>query len=350
MLLTQKEKELLELLNQSKNGYTFNELLCQLPSRKDYLNKYLSHLKLAGYNPIKRYYSDGRTRIFFPTSVGQLNSENNCKGIPIVTFSHETEFKALVISDLHLGCMLAMPEALDKVYEYATANGIHTILGCGDLLDGEAQRAACPSGKYHLNIQEQIELLLKKYPYDKNILTFAVLGDHEKHSSQVNILNIAHAINTARNDLIISERNCLKLLIRNEDITLKHQKSDHSIKNLEDISSINIFGHSHNYESQIVCPQRIPLDRKLIITAPTLSKLRKYGGVSCPTMLELNLHFDHMYIRSAVVKELELKNNAVNFELLSELAFTFPKKNTENVTMHNVEYYRPEHTKKIVKK
>ena len=339
MALTQKEKELLELLNQSENGYTFNELICKLSSRKDYLNKYLNHLKLAGYNPIKRYYSDGRTRIYFPPTVGSLNVESNRKSVPIVTFSHETELKALVISDLHLGCAAAMPEVFDEVYEYATANGIHIIFGCGDLLDGEAERgaAAGPLNGRRLCLQEQIDLLLK------------TLGDHEKYSSRVNVVDVARAINTARNDLIIGEQDELKVSIRNEVVRLNHikPKTDQEEKR---INRINIFGHSHRYESRIICPQLRPLERCLMITAPTLSNLKKCGGVVFPSILELDIYFNKMYIDSTVVKELKLRKDTGKFELVTESAYMFPKKNTENVSMHDVEYYRPEHTKKLTKK
>ena len=345
-MLTKKGMEVLELLKQ--RGYTFNELKYELKSRRDLLVKYLNDIQLSGYDVRRKYYSDGRIRLTLPNSVEQNERVKSLEYTPIVTFSHENEFDALVISDLHLCCAGEYNGILDKVYEYATANGIHIIFGCGDILDGEEKHSATrfkTNANAHLSIQEQIEYLIKNYPYDKNILTFTVLGDHERLSEETNVIDIARAINNSRNDIIVSPNDLFKLGIKNETIYLTHKGTTATMSP----SRIDIHGHSHVHESQLVSYRQNIFEKKLSIGAPTLSKIPNFGTI-VPSMLRLHLKFDKMYISNVDIEELVLLNPSEGFKTLNVSSYSLPKKNTENVTTRYVEYYQPEHTSKILKK
>ena len=61
-------------------------------------------------------------------------------------------------------------------------------------------------------------------------------------------------------------------------------------------------------------------------------------------MIEMDLTFDKMYISLAILTDLYYSNIINDFEILDEQCFKFPKLDTENVTMRNVEYYSPEKT------
>lgn len=343
-MLTKKGTELLGLLNQK--AYTFNELKYELKCRRDLLTKYLNDMQLSGYDIYRRYYSDGRTKLILPNTVEQNEKNKSLDITPIITFSHETEFDALVISDLHLGCAGECVGILDKVYEYATKNGIHIIFGCGDILDGEATNSAqkfkLNIGR-HMSIQEQIEYLIKNYPYDKNILTFTSLGDHERLSEKRNVIDIARAINNSRSDIIVGTSDVFPIGIRNEMIHLKHQKN---ISNGH-FARIAIHGHDHSFDFHIDHTEKNRFVKKIIIGAPSLSNLCSYGVIA-PTMLRLHLTFDKMYISSIYVEELVLENEC--FIIKDSCSYNLPKQNNENVTMRNVEYYQPEHTSKVLKK
>ena len=342
-MLTKKGTELLGLLNQK--AYTFNELKYELKCRRDLLTKYLNDMQLSGYDIYRRYYSDGRTKLILPKSMEQNIKHKSYDVTPIVTFSHETEFEALVIADLHIGCAGECVGILDKVYEYATKNGIHIIFGCGDILDGEKTNSAQAFKEKHMNIQEQIEYLVKNYPYDKNILTFTTLGDHERLSEEKNVVDIARAINNSRSDIVVGTQDLFKLWVRNEFIHLTHK---HDIPT-ESFSRIDIYAHYHTYQTRLVNAKSSRFEKRLLIQAPSLSNLSCYGVIA-PTMLKLRFTFDKMYISNVYIEELALVNGSEGFKVMSRVNYDLPKKSTENVTMRNVEYYQHEHTSKVLKK
>lgn len=345
-MLTSKEIELLQLLQQ--RDYTYNELLYELKCGKERLNKYFNDIYLFGLTPHRKYYSDGRIKIISPQNGNmKLNKNVSSNETPIITFPHETMLKVLLISDIHLGCAAECVGVLDKVYDYAAKKGIHLIFGCGDLLDGEetnsAQKFRIGRGK-NKNIFEQVDYFIRNYPYDKNILTFAVLGDHEKLSTEKNAIDIQRAINNARSDIIVGGYDDYKLLIRNEIIRLKHKKD----KIVKPFSRIDIYGHGHYFESHFTSLQDNRLEKKMIINTPTLSNIN--SGGKCPSMLEMDLYFDKMYISRVYIEELGLLAAREGFEHIDELEYSFPKKDTDKPVMRNVEDYQPECTSKVLKK
>ena len=95
--------------------------------------------------------------------------------VDIITKEQDNKFTALVISDIHLGGGFERLDLLDKIYDYCVKNGIHIIINCGDLIDGTFSLTE----KKISSTLEQVDYLLKKYPFDKSILNFALLGDHD---------------------------------------------------------------------------------------------------------------------------------------------------------------------------
>ena len=206
---------------------------------------------------------------------------------------------------MHIGCSIERLDLLDKVFEYAVRENIHIIFGCGDLLDGNKHKSAAQSTTRDLD--EQIELFVKRYPYDKSILTFSVLGDHEQYASKNNIDIVAKTINAQRKDIIISEEERFLINIKNEIIKLKHKIE------LCAQGKINLFGHAHNYVKSIHDDFKLSknikgykvFDKGVFITAPSLSDANQ--GI--PSMLEMNMHFDNGYIDEIGTKEIGFVDN-----------------------------------------
>ena len=334
--MKEKELKLLEFLYEKK--LTYNELLNTLNIRKESLNKYLNDLKFNGYDWYKKYYSDGTTRIDI---FDYTNSEDN--SISIITRPDEEKIKTLVISDLHLGCTIERLDLLDKTFNFASKEGIHIIFGCGDLIDGVEDRSAAKNTIP--DIHNQIEYLIKNYPYDKNILTFAVLGDHEGRASRRNSVDIAKIINNSRNDVIISEQSHFCINIKNEAIKLKH------ISELRDQEKINIFGHTHKYMASLhtnvnsfgILGNARVFDKNLMITAPSLSN----GNQGMPSMLEMEIYFESGYISEANLKEYGYFGRDKEMILLSEANYSFLLPCVEDELIYNEENYEEE---KIIKK
>lgn len=336
--MKEKELKLLEILYEGKLSY--NEILHALNLRRDVLTKYLNDLKLNGYSWYKKYYSDGTTRFIIPDYTDDYDVSAS-----IITKPNEETLKTLIFSDLHLGFTIERLDLLDKMFEYASKNGIHILFGCGDLLDGIAARSAAQTTIS--NIYDQIDHLIKEYPYDKNILTFAVLGDHEGHASRKNSVDIAKIINNARNDLIISEQPYFCINVKNEIIKLKH------IIETRSQEKINIFGHTHKYTSSLhtnvnafnmIGNARI-FDKSLMITAPSLSN----GNQGIPSMLELSIDFDNGFVSEATIKEFGFLGRENQIIKLSEIHYDLFKPGVDDKPIYNVEDYISETPKKIKK-
>ena len=63
---------------------------------------------------------------------------------------------------------------MDRIYNYCISNNIHIIFFGGDLVDGTFGKNTRID-----NIDEQLAYIMKKYPFDKSIINFGVLGDHD---------------------------------------------------------------------------------------------------------------------------------------------------------------------------
>lgn len=82
--------------------------------------------------------------------------------------------KIMFISDTHYGSVFDNIKYAYTVFDFAKANGIRTIFHVGDILEGTSNNT-----NEILDIDDQIEYFLNRYPSDKNITTYAVLGNHD---------------------------------------------------------------------------------------------------------------------------------------------------------------------------
>lgn len=301
------EIKLLNLLRET--DLTYNELVDALKVSEDLFNKYLNELYLNGYDIEKKYYADGSTRLILSNELVDEKGKDG-KVVPITTFSNQNEFKALVISDLHFGCAKERVDLVNNAFEYAVDEGIHTIFGCGDMIDGDPEHSA---GKPRiLDIQDQIDYFVREYPRDKSILTFTVLGDHEDLAARKNVINIRRAINNMRNDIIVGDYAGFEIPIKDEIIRLEHKSSD-KFKN----SKINIFGHAHKYKVTLNSDAYNMKERYFTILSPALSDVNQGGAA----FLQLNLCFENKKIKNITLKEIGFDSNK-HTKLLTESNYT----------------------------
>lgn len=174
----------------------------------------------------------------------------------------------------------------------------------GDLIDG-----AFTKGTQKISdLYEQVEYFMKNYPYDKNILTFSVAGDHDVSVLTKASLDIMEICNNFRHDIVIVGYNNAKINLKNDGIQLFHFNKDFSCKRT---SPIILNGHLHKYSTEIN-------NNSLNITLPTLSNIVQ----PMPTALELDVYFYKGYIETAIIKQLYFGDKDIvlgesKFDLLS---------------------------------
>ena len=171
---------LLKLINE---GRTINEIseIMKISNKKIYNT--LALIRNKGFEFDRKYYSNGdiiyvHRRTFI---------EESKEGIDIITSPKEENFEALVISDLHIGNANEGLDLLYSAYDYCVKEGIHSIIICGDIIDGMCS----PKETIHDSIYEQIDYMIKNYPFDKSILNYALLGNHDYNALKVYGQNLA---------------------------------------------------------------------------------------------------------------------------------------------------------------
>ncbi|HIU40570.1 MAG TPA: metallophosphoesterase [Candidatus Aphodocola excrementigallinarum] len=94
----------------------------------------------------------------------------------------------MATSDLHIGNVKSDEEAIDTIYNYCIKNKIHVIVNCGDIVDGTFSKKGC-----FLPPEEQVEYLIKNYPFDKSIFNLYTLGGHDASLCTLKNLSITAA-------------------------------------------------------------------------------------------------------------------------------------------------------------
>lgn len=254
----------------------------------------MAQIEALGY-PIKRQYnSNGNIKYLFK------------KPDKFKLYNDKKTLKTIAISDLHIGNMKSDMDAIDTIYNYCIKNNIHTILICGDLLDGTYSKE-----KQIINAEDQIEYLLKKYPYDKKINNFYVSGDHDASILKDLKISLDDVLIRKRHDIFPIDyySNSNNININNNIITISHKFP--TIKHLDNVK-LQLMGHKHISKSFI----NIKNNRSPVIIVPTISRINniRYDQTSIPRALELtfymndNFNFNHIEKKDLLV----LNNKVIN--------------------------------------
>ena len=310
-------KKLLLLLNQEK---TINEICLELNITNKELYNYLVILRNKGFNINRKYLYDGNILL---SSIKNIDSN---KDISIYTTKEDTSFKCVLISDLHLGNRKEKPIYLDMVFDYCIKEGINIIICGGDFVDGHI----IGSGKkYFENGYEQIEYAIKRYPYDKNILTFIVLGNHDLNVLTETGQDLSEILYNYRPDIISTGYGIGTINVKNDHIYLRHELG---IKQnpLPGNKALIIEGHSHRMgiktSNQNLC----------IVSVPTLSNL--LIGNYLPGFIKMNLDFYNGVFTKGILEQFIIYNKRimpVNYNKVSMDS----GKNTSALTV-NYEYVK----------
>lgn len=313
--------QLMELI---REGKTNNKICDILNINSEQLYQLLLNLKNTGLMFSKKYYSDGSIKCKLINTMTDLRSfKQMSQDETIITDINENKLKFLVISDLHFGNQLERLDLINKAYNYCAKNNINIILCGGDLIDG-----AFSKGEQTVsNIYQQMEYFIKHYPFDKNILTFSVAGDHDISAFHGASLNIIDMCENYRQDIVIGGFNNTVINLKNDKILLFHHIEGGVMRQTD--APIILHGHSHKYSTNIK-------NKVLDVTIPTLSNLIQ----PMPSALELNLSFNNGYITCSNIKHIYFGNEDI---VLSESTFDlFRSCSNTNGVIRNTEAYKQE--------
>lgn len=295
--ITMMPKQTAQIIELIKEGKTCNQIceVMNLTNKQLYLR--LMNLENKGLFFRRKYYSDGNILYRQINKIPVLKEYKKVPSGEIITRPDETEIKVIVISDTHFGSKLERIDLLDRVYNYCINNNIHIIFNCGDIIDGTFGH----NDKRIKDVYSQIDYLIKKYPFDKNILTFAVGGDHDHSALTRGYQDIIEIIKNYRHDLIFQNYYNAIISIKNEKILLHHRETqgkllaDGRTIDGKEIIPIVLNGHSHRY-----VVEQTKSDGVVNVLVPSLSDINE----SFPTALELTLTFVKGYISNATFKQI----------------------------------------------
>ena len=213
----------------------------------------------------------------------QINTkENNYIKIHMPCDDKNTRF--IAVSDIHVGDKDSDIKLADEVYNYAIKNGINTILLCGDQIQGNFSKPM------NMNtIETQVEKFIKDYPYDKNILNYMILGNHDFRALYYSGFDVSKRIHNLRYDIIPIGNGIGNIKIKEDFITLKHELECVDLNYDDILGDIVLSGHSHM--------MKIKLNGKLVICVPSLSyNSPDKSRDNVPGFLDITLDFDRKKI------------------------------------------------------
>jgi len=276
----------------------------------------INMLKIKGYDFKKKYFYSGD---IVYSLIKEFNKEEN--GQTIYTSSKDTEFKALLISDLHLGSIDERPELLFEVYNYAIKDGINIIINAGDLIDGTFGQ------KEHkiTDINKQIEHLLKSYPFDKNILNFICLGNHDFSCLEKVGLDISKILDNKRHDLVSLGYGQGNINIKNDVITLYHPRTAIKDEKIIVDKGLILSGHYH-------ATKNVTNGNVVSLHLPTLSNMN--NDLPFPSIIKMTVGFSNGIFNIGTFEHLMFINNVL-YKVSESQYDLFRGKDTSKKTIDN---------------
>ena len=285
--MSESTRKLIELINRGK---TANEISNEMGISNKTLFNYLTMIRNKGFDFDRKYYDTGDIKYVFKMSI----LDDVHAGVNIITDINSTSYTALVISDMHFGSGFELEGAMDKIYDFCIRMGIHNIIIAGDILDGTFNKIPPRISDPY----EQIEYFSKVYPFDKSIINFALLGNHDYSILKETGQDFSSFLDSYRHDIVSLGYGCGRLNIKNDFIGLKHTIKGVSSEFI-DKSNLLLLGHKHNFKSTIS-------GKTQNIYVPSLSNLCLYkdGYDGLPGALLLKIAFDNDIISTVYINQL----------------------------------------------
>lgn len=293
---------IINLVNLGKTNREICEML-----NIDYRTLYFELKKVHGINRNydREYFYDGKI-------ISKGNQKNKYGKGNTLNIGNNNTLRFLVISDLHYGNSLENVEAVNRAFNYAKKRKINIILACGDFIDGAFSKGKQIIERYF----KQFEHFALDYPYDKDIITFGVGGNHDYSVKFTDEFDFIKFCSMYRDDVIIDNYANSFLNIGKETIQMCHEIN--GFHKIISSSKIILNGHIHKYDIK-----QDKDNHRLNIYVPTISNLIQ----TVPEALEIELSLNNGKLENINIKEICFGNRDI---ILSEKAFNFNKDNELN--------------------
>lgn len=302
-------KQIIQLISENK---TLNEISTATGLSNRQLFTKLSMLRHSGFLVDKKYYYNGDISYYLANPfVTDINSNNE------VTLNIPEDIKKiriLLTSDTHLGDKNDNLACIDKMTDYCIKEGIHNIINAGDFLAG-----IYPNNK-NIAITDafaQVQYGLQNYPYDKNILTFVCLGNHDASFWLENGIDIKTILLDRRHDIIPLGYASGIINISGNKIVVQHPiERVNNIHILSVPNSLVIKGHSHKFKT-------IMSGHNVTVYVPTMSNVNTQLQQSMiPSMIDMELTITEQGIQHEYFQQFIFINN--EFIRVAEVAYNIP--------------------------
>lgn len=274
----------------------------------DYKTLYfeLKKVKNCKRNYDREYFYDGKI-------ISKGNQKNKYGKGNTLNIGYNNTLRFLVISDLHYGNSLENVEAVNRAFNYAKKREINIILACGDFIDGAFSKGKQIIERYF----KQFEHFALDYPYDKDIITFGVGGNHDYSVKFTDEFDFIKFCSMYRDDIIIDNYANSFLNIGKETIQMHHEIK--GFPKIKSSSKIILNGHIHKYDIK-----QVKDNHSLNIYIPTISNLIQ----TVPEALEIELSLNNEILENINIKEICFGNTDI---ILSEKEFYFNKSNESKI-------------------
>ena len=272
--MTELNKLALELLKQHKS---IKEISCLLNITEKQVYTRIKQIIGYGYNLKPEYICNSDIHYIIDRKYN--NKNNNSIRINML---NDSEFRCIIISDTHIGNIGYDMDLLKIVYEYAAKNNIHIIFNCGDVIDG----VHSTSPRILTSLESQINTLIKKHPYDKDINVFMVLGNHDLHSLFFDGIDILKIISKYRYDIVPIGYGKGIVNLKKDSILFQHELSIDKNPDITTNSKLIISGHGHMMKTKI-------FDDGMLLCAPALSRATSDKKMLViPGFIDLRIEFN----------------------------------------------------------
>ena len=299
--MTETNQKILDLILDEHKTLEVLSKEVNLSQRQIYTR--LASLKNNGYNFNRKFYYNGSQSFKVERQIVLPPAK---EGLTINIDDDDKVFNAVVISDLHLGSVFENIDALHKVYNYCSKEGINIILNGGDLIDGTFGNI-----KKTYNVHEQIKTAIKNHPYDKNILNFICLGNHDASAKTDYGIDFKEYLLNRRPDLIPVDYGNAIFNLKNDQIIVEHPVG-YGIKNINVQTGLVLKGHSH-------ITRVVDNANSIFMQLSSLSGIAMRPDLAFPCALKMQLIFTNGYITTGIFNQLLIQSN--NVLVLNELLY-----------------------------
>ncbi len=288
--MTETNKKIIDMIKQKKS---IEEISKEANLSYKQLYNRISDIQRNGYITKRRYDTNGTLYYTFGND-DCYHSDNSFE-----LYNEKTTVKFLVISDLHMGNISSDEETLYAIYNYCCKNDIHVIINCGDILDGTFSNTEC-----FIPPEEQIEYLIKKYPFDKSIFTLYTPGDHDISLYAKNNISMDIALNKRRHDICaispyVKLHNDV-IMFNNNQIMVSHKAPVFEENNIQNIK-LHLVGHNHTSKTLLGINDSKNVTPRIMV--PPLCRNHCKGEINIPRAIELTLYLDNKYHFKYVLKK-----------------------------------------------